>query len=260
MINFDNLINDINEETKVDDYLLNFFTKQNYKDYDVSELADANQVKAIKIMFESKKSIRERIEEAFEIDPFCLEALFAYLMTSEDVFLQLRFDAYFDELDNYPSFNEYQKKCYIKILDFYVEFLLDINNVTKAINVQKMLVKLTNNFTSTAISRLAYCYYALEDADGFYRLFAEDKFGLYEYLLCIVTLLKNDEQLKAQEVLLDMFDNVKYGTYLDHVWDLDESDPEQKKFADTVQDNYDDLKSIPTFFSWVNKTREKNGK
>ena len=66
--------------------------------------------------------------------------------------------------------------------------------------------------------------------------------------------------MKAREVLIDMFDNIEYGTYLDHVWDLDENDPKQKRFMEIVNDCYEDLSSVPTFFSWVNKTREKYGK
>lgn len=257
MINFNNLVNDISKDTKVEDYLLNFFTTKNFKNYVVSDSTNKLQVKAIKTMFTSKKEIKDRIEDAFSFDPFCIEALFSYLMMSEDVYLQLRFDAYYKEINNYGGFDDYQRKCYIEILNFYVDFLLDISNITKAIEVQKMIVKLTNEYSDKTVSRLAYSYFTIEDADGFYRLYLEAKLGLYEYLLLMITLLKHDEKLKAQEVLLDMYDNIEYGTYLDHVWDLDENDPKQKEFNDIVQDCFDDLNSIPTFFSWVNKTREK---
>lgn len=257
MLSFENLVNDINSETKVEEYLLSFFNKKNYKEYEVSKLANKDQEKAIKIMFESKKALSERIEDAFNHDPFCVEALFTYLMITEDVFLQLRFNDYYNEASKYGSFDEYQKQCYIKILDFYVDFLLDICNVTKAIVVQKLVIKLTNSYSKKAVSRLAYAYYGIEDSEAFYRLYAEAELGAYEYILLLVTLLKHDEDIKAQEVLLDMFKNIEYATYLDHVWDLDESETAQKEFADTVQDCFDDISSIPTFFSWVNRIREK---
>lgn len=260
MLNFNKLVSDINTQTKVDEYLLNFFTKKNFKEYEINENANKSQVKAIKVMFESKKKMGERIQDAFAYDPFCIEALFAYLMISEDVFLQLRFNTYYDEASKYGSFDEYQKHCYLVILDLYVEFLLDINNVTKAIEIQRLIIKLTNNISEKSVSRLAYAYYSLENCDDFYRLYTEAKFDLYAYLLLMVTLLIHDEKLKAQEVLLDMFENIEYGTYLDHVWDLDETDPKQKQFQDIVHDCFDDLKCVPTFFSWVNKTREKYGK
>lgn len=257
MLSFENLVNDIDSQTKVEEYLLNFFNKKNYKEYEISDLANEDQIKAIKIMFESKKTLIDRVDDAFNYDPFCAEAFFTYLMISEDVFLQLRFNDYYNEASKYGSFDEYEKVNYIKILDFYVDFLLDICNVTKAIIVQKLIIKLTNKYTKKATSRLAYAYYGVENADDFYRLYCDSKFDTYEYLLLLVTLLKHDESLRAQEVLLDMFKNIEYGTYLDHVWDLDENDPTQKEFADTVEDCFDDLNSIPTFFSWVNRIREK---
>lgn len=257
MLNFNKLVNGINSDIKVEDYLLNFFTKKNFKEYKIKGEPERKQLKAIKIMFESKKSIVERVEDAFDQDPFCIEAIFANLMVNEDVFIQLRFNAYLQELDDYPRFNDYRKDCYIKMLNFYVDFLLDINNCTKAIEIQKLVVKLTNKYTPQTVSKLAYAYFTIEDENGFYRLYTEAKFEIYEYLLLMVTLLKHDENLKAQEVLLDMYKNIEYGTYLDHVWDLDLNDPEQKDFHDTVQDCFEDLNCIPTFFSWVNKTREK---
>lgn len=257
MLSFNSLISNVNEKTKVDEYLLNFFNKKNFKEYEIPAEANKKQTKAIKTMFESKKEMKERIEEAFDYDPFCREAFFAYLMISEDVFVQLRFNAYYDEANNYGRFDYYQRECYLSILDFYVDFLLDIGNLTKAINVEMLIVKLTNSFSKKSVSRLSYAYFTKEDSEGFYRLYTEADFDAYEYVLCMVTLLKNDEDLKAQEVLADMFKNNKYGIYLDHVWDLDENDPEQKDFMNTIEDIFDDIKSYPTFFSWVNKTREK---
>ena len=259
MLNFNKLVSDINTQIKVDEYLLSFFTRENFKKYEIDSSASKQQVKAIKTMFTSKKDLADRIDLAFSYDPFCIEALFSYLMITEDVFLQLRFNAYYEEASKYGSFDKYEKKCYIEILNFYVDFLLDVCNVTKAIVVQKLIIKLTNNFSKQAVSKLAYAYYGIEDAESFYRLYAETEFGAYEYILLLVTLLKHDEDIKAQEVLCDMFMNIEYATYLDHVWDLDESDPKQKEFANTVEECFDDISSIPTFFSWVNRIREKNG-
>lgn len=260
MLSINNLVNDVNADEKIEDYLLRFLTKDNFKQYKISELANKDQVKAVKKMFNSKKDLADRIDDAFNCDPFCVEAFYVYMMLSEDVFVYLRFESFYKEVSKYASFDEYQKDCYIKILNFYVEFLLDIRNITKAIEVQRMIVKLTNNFSEEAVSRLAYSYHSIEAADDFYRLFTDAKFDLYAYLLLLVTLLKHDEYLKAEEVLLDMYKNIEYGTYLDHVWDLDERKKEQKEFSRIVNDCYDDLCAVPTFFSWVNKTREKYGK
>lgn len=260
MLSFNSLVNGVKSDTKVDEYLLDFFTKKNYKEYKINDELNRKQSKAIKIMFESRKSIADRVEDAFAYDPFCIEALFAYLMISEDVFLQLRFDSYMDKLDDYPRFNDYAKYCYIIILNFYVDFLLDVNNCSKAIMIQKLVVRLTNKYTSDDVAKLAYAYFTIENADDFYRLYAEAKLTIYEYLLLMVTLLKHDDKLRAQEVLLDMYENIEYGTFLDHIWDLDLNDPKQKEFHDSVNECFEDLKGVPTFFSWVNKTREKYGK
>ena len=260
MSNFNSLVNNIKETDKAEEYLAKFFVRKNYSDYEVNDLANKDQIKAIKIMFTSKKELSERIDEAFSYDPFCVEALFAYLMISEDVFLQLRFNAYYDEAKNYGGFDEYTKICYIEILNLYVDFLLDIENITKAILIQNLIIKLTNTCSKQAITKLAFCFYAIEDADRFYRLYLDTEFGAYEYILCLVTLLKHDEDIKAQEVLLDMFKNIEYATYLDHAWDLDENDPVQKEFSDTVNDCVQEIFNIPTFFSWVNRIREKYAK
>ena len=257
MVKFENLVAGINSQTKVEEYLLNFFNKKNFKDYYISPNANNKQIKGIKILFESNKSLLERVEDSLEINPFCVEAIFIYLMLSEDVYVQYRFDAYYEEASLYGGFDEYQKENYIKILDLYVDFLLDICNVTKAIIIQKLIVKFTNTYTKSSISKLAYSYYSIEDEKEFYNLYLNAEFDAYEYILLLVTLLKHDEKLKAQEVLLDMFKNIEYGTYLDHVWDLDEADEKQKEFSKTVEECFDDINSVPTFFSWVYKAREK---
>lgn len=259
MLSLNNLVNDIEKDAKIEDYLDGFFTKENYKKYDISDKANKDEVKAIKTMFESRKPIIDRIEVALEYDPFCVEAVFSYMMLSEDVFVYLRYESYYKQVSKYAGLDDYQKQCYIKILDFYVEFLLDISNCTKAIEVQRLIVKLTNSFSQQAVSRLAYAYHTIEDDTDFYRLYTEAEFDIYAYLLLLVTLLKHDESLKAEEVLFDMYKNIEYSTYIDHVWDLDEQDPKQKEIAKIVNDCYDELNAVPTFFSWVNKTREKKG-
>lgn len=259
MLSFKNLTDDIKKNDKAEEYLLNFFCKENYKEYYIDPNIDKNQNKAIKIMFESKKDLKNRINDAFNYDPFCIEAFFSYMFLSEDIYVQLRFNAYYNEIDSFPEFDNYQKKCYLTILRLYVDFLLDINNVTKAIKIQK-LINQFSEINSQDVSKLAYMYCSIENDADFYRLYLDNKFELSDYLLLLVTLLKHEEEVKAREVLMDMFDNIAYGTYLDHVWDLNENDPEQKQFMTEVDECYDEIMSIPTFFSWVNKTREKYGK
>ena len=56
----------------------------------------------------------------------------------------------------------------------------------------------------------------------------------------------------------DMFENIEYSSYIDHLWDLDLNDPKQKEYYDIVEENFDDLSSVPDFFAWVNLAKEDN--
>ena len=252
MANYNDLLKNITEDTDIEQYLNDFFDAKKYKDYEVSNNPDADQTKAIKIMFNSKKDIVERIRKALDYDSYCIEAFFSYLLISEDAYVQVSFDSYYENAKEYGSFNQYQKYCFIKIMELYVDFCLDINNITKAIKIQRLILILTNSSKPEYISKLAYMYFSIEDSDNFYKLYTDATFSVYEYLLLIITLLKHDEELRAKEVLLDMHKNIEYADYVDHVWDLDKNDIVQKNIIDAVEGCYDDISSIPTFFSWFN--------
>ena len=142
-------------------------------------------------------------------------------------------------------------------MDFYVEFLLDIRNITTAIKVQRMIIRLSNDLSGKNVNRLSYMYSIVERADDFYRLYLESEFDAYDYLMLLITLLKHEEGKKAKEVLLDMFKNVKYAEYMDHLWDLDTKDPQQNEFYRLIEDCYSEINSIPDFFAWVNLVNEE---
>ena len=256
MIRYEDLIKGLRDAEDAETYFLQFFTPKNFKEYEVDYVLDSNQKKALRTMFESKKELSKRVDAAFKIHPLCLEAFFVYFVLNEDIFVNYRFRSYFGQLSSYGDLNEYDKYCYIRILDLNVEFLLDLHNFTGAIKVQKMINRLTNNVSRVGISRLSMMYSVLEDSDEFYRLYLDNRFDTYDYLLLLVTLLKNEEEIKAKEVLFDMFRNIEYSTYLDHLWDLNMEDPKQKEFYDVVEEEYDDLNSIPDFFAWVNLAKE----
>lgn len=259
MLSFEQLINDITKTKQAPkEYLLNFFTKDNFKKYEIINNPDKDQKKAIKLMFESKKELLDRVNASLKYDPFCLEAFFVYFVLSEDIYVNYRFEAFYNEMNEFGDLDDHQKYNYLRIMQFYVEFLIDIHNFTRAIKVQKMLIRLRNSQNISDLHRLSYLYYEIEDSDEFYRLYASDEFDEYMYLLLIVTLLKNDESLKAKEVLLEMFEKIEYSTYLDHLWDLNLDDPVQKKFYSTVESNYSLINCIPDFFSWVNMIKENN--
>ena len=260
MLSFKDLESGLFEDVQNDpeDYLKSFFTPEHFKDYQIDECADASQVKAIRTMFTSKKELDRRIDSALKYDPFCLEAFFAYFILTEDVFVNYRFQSYYAQADHYADLDAYEKTCYLSILDYYVEFLLDLHNITTAIKIQRLIIRLSRNATPAMIDRLALMYSLIEDADEFYRLYLDHDFQTYDYLLLMATLLKHEDKLKAQEVLTDMFDKINYATYLDHLWDLDLQDPAQKAFYDVVEDCYDEISAIPDFFIWVNTIKENS--
>ena len=258
MLKFDDLVNGLeNHKDSIEDYFLSFFSREKYKQYEVDGNPDKDEAKAIRIMFQSKKKLRDRIEESFSYDPFCLEAFFVYYIISEDIYVNYRYKEYYKDSNNFADFSAYQKKCYLKIMDFYVEFLLDIRNITTAIKVQRLIIRLSNDHSQKNINRLSYMYSTIEKADDFYRLYLESEFDAYDYLMLLITLLKHDEDKKAKEVLLDMFRNVKYAEYMDHLWDLDTKDPEQKEFYRLIEDCYSEISCVPDFFAWVNLINEE---
>ncbi|MBQ1568237.1 MAG: hypothetical protein IIZ80_10140 [Erysipelotrichaceae bacterium] len=258
MLKFDDLVNGLeNHKDHIEDYFTDFFCRANYKQYETDGDPDKDESKAIRIMFESRKKLRDRIEESFSYDPFCLEAFFVYYIISEDIYVNYRFQEYYRESNDYADFSQYQKKCYLRIMDFYVEFLLDIRNITTAIKVQRMIIRLSNDLSGKNVNRLSYMYSIVERADDFYRLYLESEFDAYDYLMLLITLLKHEEGKKAKEVLLDMFKNVKYAEYMDHLWDLDTKDPQQNEFYRLIEDCYSEINSIPDFFAWVNLVNEE---
>ena len=240
-----------------EEYLNSFFMAEHFKEYQIDERANKSQIKAIRTMFVSKKELESRIDSALKIDPFCLEAFFAYFILTEDVFVNYRFETYYAQADHFADFDAYQKMCYLSIMDYYVEFLLDLHNITTAIKIQRLIIRLSKTVTSVMVDRLALMYSLTEDAEEFYRLYLDHDFQTYDYLLLMTTLLKHEDKLRAQEILADMFGRIEYASYLDHLWDLDLQDPRQKAFYDVVEDCYDEISAIPDFFIWVNTVKEK---
>ena len=257
MLDFKKLSDGIIEnKDRAQEYFMEFFTKENFKEYQIDEPLSANQVKAIRTMFESKKRLNERCEKSFSYDPLCIEAFFVYYFITEDVFLNFRFKSYYEKIGDFPDLSSYQKDCFLKILDLYSEFLLDIRNFTTGIKVEKQILKL-GGMNRRGLNRLCYMYCMIEDADEFYRLYLDQDFDAYDYMLLLVTLLKHEDTIRAKEVYEDMMKNIPYADHLDHLWDLDENDEKQQSFYQTVEDAYEHINSVPEFFTFINQVREK---
>ena len=236
-------------------YLNAFFVRNNLPNYKIPDDLDDEDYRAVKMMFESRKELRKRARSALDIDPLCLEAFFTYYLLSEDLYVYYNFRDYFSKADEYADFDDSQQRRYLRILDFFVEFLLEIHNVTEAVKVQRMIIRLSGKATEMMINRLSYMYMLLEDDEEFYRHYLSYDFDEYDYLLLLVTLLKHEEDYKAREVLNDMLAKIDYADYLDHAWDLDQSDPKQKEFYQLVEGCSMQIGSVLDFFGWVNKNK-----
>ena len=257
MSNFETLVDDAQKAGRdVEAFLKMFFTADEYRLYQCDDDLDSNEKKAIKIMFTSKKDLRERTSQAFDADPLCLEAFYVYYMLTEDVFVNYRFENYYDQADKFGDFTAHQQKAYLRIMEFYVDFLIDIHNFSAAIRVERLIIRLSNSSQRRHLAKLAFLYSVLEKEDDFYRLYLESEFGTYEYILLIVTLLKNNDEYRAKEVAEDMFKNIPYATYIDHLWDLDQNDEKQQEFYQSVEDCYQETVAVPDFFSFMSRVRE----
>ena len=244
------------KKEEVEPYLESFFVPENAPDYYVPEYATEAEKEAVLLFFESEKPLDERVIEARNLDPMSIEAFFVELSLREEVLSYSIFKEYYDRLDDYDSYTVYAQENLCIIVDLFVEYLLDIHYIKGAIAVQKRL-NLVPRYTKN-ISRLSYLYYLIEDGDAYYDLFLNEDFeDPASYLLLINTLLKCGEQDKAREVLNDMFAYVPYSDYIDRIWELDSSIEEARVFADAVDRCFDDLCSVPYFFTWCSQNREE---
>lgn len=260
MTDYNQLVNGVENSKNLEEYFLDFFSRENLKKYEIPEDLKSNEIKAIQVLFKSKKDIRERIEKAFEYDPLCLEAFFTYMMLTEDLFLYYRFESYYKQVDQFYEFSIRQQRSFIQVLEYYVDFLIDISNITKAIKITKTIIKLSHDYSGKYIETLAKLYHYNEEVNEFYRLYQYNELGFKEYLLLLLTLLKNDDETKANIIAKEMFEKFEYSDYLDHLWDLDDDDPKQKYIHNVVEENYDDLIAVPDFFSYISRVKndEKN--
>ena len=124
-------------EERLSEDIRDFFREENLESYRIPDIATELERNAIACLFDEEKEIPERIKDAREIDPLCIEAFYLELCLSEDTSSYHIFGRYDRMKDAYPSFTPYGKENYRLILDFYVEFLLDMHNITQGIRVQK---------------------------------------------------------------------------------------------------------------------------
>lgn len=259
MINFEQLVEKTEQSKDRVKYIKNFFTVKNFNKYKHPKDTTLKNSIAVGYMFIGQEEITKRCQEVLNFDPYCIEAFYCFYILADSPSLQIKFNEYYEKLGDYPTLEEYQAKNYLDILDLYAEFLTTITNFTKTIEVVKTIKMLTKTHSRKNITRLAFAYGITENDKDFYKLYQEVEFDAFAYILLVLTLLKHDEETKAEEVLVDMFEKVEYATYLDHCWDLDENDKTQNDFGEIVDGLSEQIDSVPLFYSFVNRVREKHG-
>ena len=245
------------EKSEAEEYIDSFFVPENLPEYYFPEYVNEAEREAILTFFESDKPVEERVLEAKSLDPLSIEAFFVDLSMHEDILSYSIFQNYWDMLPDYESYTVYGKENLMIILDLFVEYLLDIHNIKGAIKVQEKLHSIPGN-TVRNVPRLCYLYYLIEDGNTYYDLYLKENFeDPTSWLLLINTLLKCEEPDKAREVLNDMFSAVPYSDYVDHIWEIDESIEEARVFSDAVNRCFDELISVPYFFTWCSQNKEE---
>ncbi|MBQ1477619.1 MAG: hypothetical protein IIZ33_05695 [Erysipelotrichaceae bacterium] len=260
MSNFYSFVRELSALVKDEilDFLEGYFTPEGYVDYLIPDYVTPEEKKAVEALFLHEGSMKEKIDEARKYDPLCIEAFYIEVSMLDDVLAYDVFVRYHRMISGYESFTSYGKENYMMMLDLFIEYLLDISNIKGAMKIQKDLIRLTPERTLRNTTRLCYMYYLLEDSDSFYNYYHEedlDDAGCF--LLLIVTLLKNDDEEKAREVFNDMLSLFPYADYIDHMWELDDSNEEAAKFMECVNSCFDELCSVPYFFAWCSANKEE---
>lgn len=258
--NFFDLMNEFNtSEEDAEKLISDFFRYENLEDYFIPEDTNAQEREAINIMFDDSKDIYDRIDEARKLDEFCLEAFYVELNLRKDLSPYTLFMSYYQKINQFNSLTSGAKGNFLIILDLFIEYLIDIHNISKAIVIQKELLEITNNNKKRNITRLSYLYFLLEKHEEFYEFYENNEFDeAIPYLLLINTLLKNDEFEKAKIVLNDMVAFIPFSKYIYRLWELDDkTEADALDFKEAVESCYEELFSYPNFFSWCKENIEE---
>ncbi|MBQ0035839.1 MAG: hypothetical protein KBT35_02855 [Firmicutes bacterium] len=253
-ISYDKLVDTVIriEPSKRLEYLSNFFVSKNSKNYEVDKNNPLPYKLVLKYLFSSHIDIEERAYKAIDKYVFCYEAVFIISMISDGAYANSYFKYYYKLKDDYPGLSDNEKAAYLKILDLYVEFLIDIGNYTQAQKIEDLLMLLSNISTNKETDRMFYILYMKEDAKEMYKLYCENNdLSIESYILLMITLLKNDEELKTKGVLREFISKYKYGEYLGRIWDLDTNEEDATDFFDIVDSCYDKILSVPDFFATI---------
>ncbi|MBQ6367298.1 MAG: hypothetical protein IJJ30_01955 [Erysipelotrichaceae bacterium] len=238
-------------------YFNGYFKIENEEDYEFDERMSEANIRALRYLFESEDELEARVDEALEIDPLCLEAWYICHKLSEDEENHHLLRRYLALSKEYPGFNEYEKDNYRFILMRHADYLAAIHNVHKALSVLDLLSGLEGS-RQGLVEMYALCYATLERGEEFYQLYLDTEFtSLFQYLMLIVTLLKEESFQRAEEVCRDMIEVYPLSVFLDHPQDLaDDESKETETFFNTLDFVYDHLLSVEDFFLWFKETKK----
>lgn len=238
-------------------YFTGFFKIENENEYEFDNRMSEANISALRYLFENEDDLDARVDEVLEIDPLCIEGWYIRHKLAEDEENHHLLRSYLAMSKDYAGFNEYEKDNYRFILMRHADYLAAIHNVHKALSVLDLLSGLEGT-RQGLVEMYAICYAALERGDEFYDLYLDTEFtSLFQYLMLIVTLLKEENYLRAEEVCRDMIEVYPLSIFLDHPQDLaDDESKEAENFFNTLDFIYDHLLSVEDFFTWFKETKK----
>lgn len=260
MANLFKLVTDITymDDDELLDYFEDFFDINNLETYSFDSLANKKERESARRMF-GVDDVFDRASEVLSDDPLCLEAFYVFYRMADDYSLYLYFDKMFNQKSKFKKYSKYKKYAYKQIIDNYVTFLLDLRSYTQAIAVEMAVIESLEICGQGEITRLAFLFALKEDFDSLYDLYI--KVGFFDetsYICLITTALKNNEEIKAIEVLNDFTSEYKYAEYIDHPWDLEKlEDNEALKMNEALGACFELIRSVPYFIHWCKDNKKE---
>ena len=242
-----------NAGEKAEEAYKNYFVKNNFLNY-IDEFDNINekQEKALEILFSGEGEILDRCQKALDINNTCFEAYFLlnYLSDSLSFYYQT-LDIQNTPIENYED--EYEINDVVNIRLAITYYYLDICNYHQALkhlNDVKKIIDIKEILTTFII-----VYNYLEDYQSIKNLYENNSFDAPEqYIMFIISILKNDKNEYAKEIYEDMASKFKYASYICKPQELSLiKDDEANSMMRAVEMCFDYIESVPNFFSWASE-------
>ena len=155
-------------------------------------------------------------------------------------------------IENYED--EYELNDVINIRLTITYYYLDICNYHQALKQLNEVKKIIG--IKEILTTLIIVYNYLEDYEGIKNLYESNDFDAPEqYIMFIVSILKNDQNEYAKEVYEDMASKFKYASYICKPQELSllKDDAEANTMMRAVEKCFEYIESVPNFFSWASE-------